>query len=98
MKVFTSQFWTTEDIINSNLALAICSLLLLPYLIFYEKTTVALVKDLAATALFIHTVISAIINLEFSISFVCFVVVLAAIVMTLGNYGAIFREQKKLID
>jgi hypothetical protein len=73
-------------------------LLLLPYLIFYEKTTVALIKDFIATALILHTVLSIIINLRLDFNYALFVFALGTIVGVLGNYGAIFREQKRLID
>jgi hypothetical protein len=80
------------------LALAICTLLLLPYLIFYEKTSVTLIKDFIATALFLHTLISIIVNLKIDFNYTLFVLILGSFVGVLGNYGAIFREQKRLID
>lgn len=58
----------------------------------------ALVKDYIATALFLHTILSMFINMEFTFSFGIFICFLAIIIGVLGNYVAIFREQKKLID
>lgn len=80
------------------MALTICTLLLLPYLIFYEKTTVALIKDYIATALFLHTLLALLINLHLELNYIIFIFILGAFVGVLGNYGAIFREQKRLID
>lgn len=97
-KIFVCEFWTNEETINSNLALAICSLLLLPYLILYENTTVALVKDLMATALTLHSIIGLLFNLSFTLGYAIYILVLGAVMILLGGYGAIFREQKKLID
>ncbi len=80
------------------MALTISTLLLLPYLIFYEKTTVALIKDFVATVLFLHTLLSLLVNLRLDLNYLIFIAVLGAFVSVLGNYGAIFREQKRLID
>jgi hypothetical protein len=83
---------------NSNLSLAICSLLLLPYLILYENTTVALVKDLMATALTLHSIFCFLLSFNLTLGYAIYIIVLAVVMIFLGGYGAIFREQKKLID
>lgn len=70
----------------------------MPYLICFEKANVALIKDLIASALVIHSAMSVIINLDITLGYVAFVTVLGVITAFLGSYGAIFREQKNLID
>lgn len=58
----------------------------------------ALVKDLMSTALAFHTLICLTVNLYLTIGFLIYVAILGFVMVLLGNYGAIFREQKKLID
>ena len=61
-QIFAVSFWSNEESINANLALAIATLLLIPYLIFIENTSVSLIKDLVATALILQILLGVVIN------------------------------------
>ena len=51
-----------------------------------------------ATALTIHFIFSFIVNLSVSLSYTIFLVILGVVAAALGGYGAILREQNKLIQ
>jgi hypothetical protein len=70
----------------------------MPYLLFCENTTVALVKDLMATALILHSIFSLFFSLSITMAYILYIILLAVVMVFLAGYGAIFREQKKLID
>ena len=97
-KLFTTEFWTDEAVVNSNLALAICSFLLLPYLILWLEVPGSAVKDFVATTLTLHFLFSFVINLRLTFAYLLFLVILGLIVGALGGYGAVLREQKRLIE
>ena len=98
MQLFTTEFWTVESVSNSNLALAICIFLLLPYPIIWMQVPGSSVKDFVATALTLHFLFSVVINFKLTLGYTLFMVLLGVIGGALGSYGAILREQKKLID
>lgn len=55
--VYTTEFWTSEDVASSNFALAISCLLMIPYTVRVEHAKGTLVKDLHFTILLIHIII-----------------------------------------
>ena len=51
-----------------------------------------------ATALTLHFVFSFLINLRVTLPYTLFLVVIGVVGGILGSYGAVMREQKRLID
>ena len=51
-----------------------------------------------ATVLTLHLLLSAIINLYVTLAYAVFLAVVGAVGAVLGGYGAVIREQKKLIE
>lgn len=90
-QVFTAEFWTSEHIINANLSLAICVLLLLLYIVCWLSVQGSAVKDFVCTALTLHSLLCLAINLKISINYVLFVGLLATIGSILGTYGSRIR-------
>lgn len=70
----------------------------IPYIVFIEATSASLSRDLIATTTVLHTLSVLIVQNRIGFSFLLFIVVLTGVTSFLGRYGAIFREQKKLID
>lgn len=51
-----------------------------------------------ATVLTLHFMFSLLVNLRLTLGYTLFVVLLGLIAGVLGGYGAVLREQKRLID
>ena len=90
--------WTSDSVINSNLSLAICIILLLPYLVIWKAVPGSAIKDFVATALTLHTLLAFIINFKVTLLYLLFACILGVIAGGLGTYGARLREQHKLIE
>lgn len=95
--VYTTEFWTNEDIASSNFALALASFLMIPYTLKVEAAKGMLVKDLHFTMLAIHTLICLLYShLAITVPFLLFMVVLAVLTITIGSFASNVMEQNKL--
>lgn len=65
---------------------------------FIESTSASLSRDLISTTTVLHTITVLIVQNRIGFTFLLFMVLLTGVTSFLGSYGAIFREQKKLID
>lgn len=93
-QLYTCEFWTSEYIATSNLSLAICCLLIVPYIVLYEQARIFLVRDLIITALLLHTVVCILLlmsSFAISIGYILFIAIVGAISTVIGTYASVFN-------
>ena len=87
--VYTTEFWTSEDVASSNFALAISCMLMIPYTVKIEHAKGLLVKDLHFTMLFIHIIICFLYShFTLTLAYTLFACLIGAISMAVGSFTA----------
>ena len=95
--VYTSDFWTTQNVASSNFGLALTSLLIIPYTLLVEDIkSMELVKDIQISPLFIHFMVCTLYNMGLSVGYVIFVAIIGSISIGLSTLMARIVEGRKL--
>ena len=95
--VYTSDFWTTENVASSNFGLALTSLLIIPYTLLVEEIkSIELVKDLQISPLFLHFIVCFLYNMGCSAGYVVFVSIVGCVCIGLSSLMARIVEGRKL--
>lgn len=95
--LYTTEFWTSENIASSNFGLALSSLLMITYTVRIEEAKGILVKDLHFTMLLIHIILCFFYShFSLTFSYILFACVIGALSIAISSFVANVMEQKKL--